>query len=89
METVVGLLTLAVVGLGIGAAAKFILPGDDPGGLVVTALIGLAGAVVGGGISSALGFGGFTGLNLGSIVAALIGAIVLLLAYRMVKGRSS
>ena len=89
METVVGLLALAVVGLGVGALAKFILPGDDPGGLVVTALIGLAGAVVGGFISSALGFGGFTGLNVGSIVAALVGAVLLLLGYRMFKGASS
>lgn len=85
METFVGLLVLALTGLVVGAVAKFIMPGDDPGGIVVTALIGLAGAFVGGFLSSMLGFGGFTGLNLASFVSALVGALILLGAYRMIK----
>jgi len=86
METIVGLLALAVVGLVIGALAKFIMPGDDPGGLVVTSLIGIAGAVVGGWISSMLGFGGFGGVNLPSLLSALGGSLLLLFGYRQIKG---
>jgi uncharacterized membrane protein YeaQ/YmgE (transglycosylase-associated protein family) len=85
METFVGLLVLALTGLVIGAVAKFIMPGDDPGGIIVTSLIGLAGAVVGGFLSEVFGFGGFTGLNVGSFIAALVGALILLTAYRFIK----
>src|SRR5271166_1511096 len=82
MDMVVGILTLLVLGLIVGALAKFLMPGDDPGGIVVTSILGILGAVVGGWIASALEIGGITGLNWRSLVTALGGALLLLLAYR-------
>lgn len=80
-----GILSWIVLGLIAGALAKFIMPGDDPGGIIVTIVIGIVGAVVGGFIASALGFGAVTGFNFGSIAVAVLGAIVLLTGYRMMK----
>lgn len=80
-----GILALIVLGLIAGLIAKFVMPGDDPGGLIVTILIGIAGAFIGGFISSAIGFGDVTGINIKSIVIAAIGAFVLLFAVRMLK----
>jgi uncharacterized membrane protein YeaQ/YmgE (transglycosylase-associated protein family) len=84
-----GILTWIIVGLVAGAVAKLILPGDDPGGIIVTILIGIAGAIVGGLIASALDIGDVSGFNLGSLLIAIGGAILLLLIYRMVAGRRS
>lgn len=77
-----GILSWIVMGLIVGALAKWIMPGKDPGGLVVTGLLGIAGAFVGGFIGSLLGLGSFTGFNLGSIVLATGGALLLLWGYR-------
>jgi uncharacterized membrane protein YeaQ/YmgE (transglycosylase-associated protein family) len=74
-----------IFGLIAGAIAKLIMPGDDPGGFIVTILLGVAGALIGGFIGTALGFGEVTGFNFGSFVIAIIGAFVLLLIYRMIK----
>ncbi len=63
------------------------MPGNDPGGFIITILLGIAGALVGGFIASALGFGGVNGLNIWSIVIAILGAILLLFIYRLVIGR--
>jgi uncharacterized membrane protein YeaQ/YmgE (transglycosylase-associated protein family) len=82
-----GIIAWIVLGLIAGAIAKFLMPGRDPGGIFVTIIIGIVGAVIGGFIGSALGVGDVTGLNLWSIVLAVIGAMVLLLVYRMVAGR--
>lgn len=79
-----GILSWIILGLIVGALAKLIIPGRDPGGIIVTILIGILGAFIGGAISSFLGFGTFTGFNLRSIIIALVGAIVLLLLYREV-----
>jgi uncharacterized membrane protein YeaQ/YmgE (transglycosylase-associated protein family) len=78
-----------IVGLIAGVLAKFLLPGDDPGGLIVTILIGIAGAVVGGFLIRAIGLGGGggTGQWIASIIAGIIGAVILLLIYRMVASR--
>ena len=84
-----GILTWIIVGLVAGAVAKLVLPGDDPGGIIVTTLIGIAGAIVGGLIASALDIGGVSGFNIGSLLIAIAGAILLLLIYRMVVGRRS
>jgi uncharacterized membrane protein YeaQ/YmgE (transglycosylase-associated protein family) len=84
-----GILSWIILGLIAGALAKFILPGDDPGGLILTIILGIVGAIVGGLIASALGLGGITGLNIGSILIAILGAIILLLLYRLVVGRST
>ncbi|HRV94879.1 MAG TPA: GlsB/YeaQ/YmgE family stress response membrane protein [Anaerolineae bacterium] len=76
-----------VVGFIIGALAKFVMPGRDPGGCLVTSLIGIAGAFVGGFLSSLLGFGGFTGFNFISIIFGIVGAVILLLLYRLAVKR--
>lgn len=81
-----GILSWLIFGLIAGWLAKFIMPGADPGGWIVTILLGVAGAVVGGFIGTMLGFGDVTGFNLGSLVLAVVGAIVLLFLYRMMKG---
>jgi uncharacterized membrane protein YeaQ/YmgE (transglycosylase-associated protein family) len=84
-----GIIAWIVLGLIAGGLAKLIMPGRDPGGIIVTMLIGIAGAIVGGFIFSLFGGGGVSGINLGSIIVAVIGALVLLAIYRMISGRSS
>ena len=80
-----GIFSWIVMGLIVGALAKFIMPGKDPGGLIVTSLLGIAGAFFGGFLGSKLGFGPVTGFNMGSILLATGGAIILLILYRMIK----
>ncbi len=80
-----GILSWIVMGLIVGVVAKFIMPGKDPGGFIVTILLGIAGAFVGGYIGSFLGLGEVTGFNLGSLLLAVGGAVVLLILYRVVK----
>jgi uncharacterized membrane protein YeaQ/YmgE (transglycosylase-associated protein family) len=67
-----------------GALAKWIMPGDDPGGIFVTILIGIAGGFLGGFIGTQLGIGAVTGFNIMSLLLAIGGAIILLLAYRLI-----
>ena len=83
-----GILSWIVLGLVVGLIAKWIHPGKDPGGLLVTMGIGIAGAFLGGWLSSVLGIGpgGVTGFDLVSLISAMIGAVVLLFAYRRFKG---
>jgi uncharacterized membrane protein YeaQ/YmgE (transglycosylase-associated protein family) len=71
-----------------GFIAKLIIPGDDPGGFILTAVIGIVGGVIGGFVGNLLGFGGVDGLNIGSIVLAVVGAAILLVGYRMVKKKA-
>ena len=80
-----GILAWILIGLLVGVLAKWLMPGDDPGGVIVTILIGIAGAFVGGAISSALGLGSFTGFNLWSILVAVLGAMLLLFLYRKLR----
>lgn len=85
-----GLLTWIVVGLLAGLLAEFVLGGGvgvGPRRLVLIAALGIAGAIVGGFISTALGYGDVTGLNLRSILIAAGGAILVILAFRMFVGR--
>jgi uncharacterized membrane protein YeaQ/YmgE (transglycosylase-associated protein family) len=74
-------------GLIVGIVAKFLTPGRDPGGFIVTILIGIVGALVGGFLGRAMGLY-HEGDPVG-FVMAVVGAIVLLLLYRMVAGRSA
>jgi uncharacterized membrane protein YeaQ/YmgE (transglycosylase-associated protein family) len=74
-----------VLGLIAGIIAKMLMPGRDPGGFIITAILGIIGALVGGFISTRLGFGDVTGFNLPSIIIAVLGAMLLLFIYRMVK----
>ena len=78
-------LWLAIIGLVIGVIAKFMTPGRDPGGCIVTMLIGLVGSVLGAAIASALGMTSESGFTW--FLMSVIGAIVLLLIYRLVIGR--
>ena len=81
-----GILSWIILGLIVGVLAKWIMPGDDPGGIIITILIGIVGALIGGFLSSALGFGGVSGINLGSVIIATLGALILLFGYRRIKG---
>ena len=81
-----GILAFIVVGLIAGLLAKLVMPGDDPGGLIVTTLIGIAGAFVGGLVVQFLGGGGVTGINIWSILVATLGAVILLAIYRLFAG---
>ena len=78
---VIGILLLAVIGLVIGAVAKLLMPGRDPGGWFVTILLGVAGSWVGGLLSSLLGLKSVAA----ELIAAVLGAMLLLVVYRMVK----
>ena len=84
-----GIISWIVVGLIAGLLAKLLLPGDDPGGLIITTLVGMAGAVVGGVLIGVLGGAGATGFNIWSILVATLGAVVLLLVYRLITGGRS
>jgi len=85
-----GILGWILLGLIAGAIAKAIMPGDDPGGIIVTILIGIAGAVVGGYIASALNVGDVDSFfDIGTWVIAIAGALLLLALYRMIAGRRS
>jgi len=82
------LLAWIVLGLIAGLVAKALVPGRDPGGCIVTVLIGIAGALIGGWLSTLLGFGGLAGgLDLRNLIIAVLGAIVLLVLFRLVAGR--
>ncbi len=78
-----------VVGLIAGVLAKWVMPGDDPGGIILTIIIGIVGAVIGGYILRFLGLGagGGTGAWIGTIIAGFIGAVILLAIYRLVANR--
>ena len=77
-----GILSWLLFGLIAGALAKWLMPGKDPGGLFVTILIGIAGAMVGGFLASLIGIGGVSGFNFGSMIIAVAGALLLLWLYR-------
>jgi uncharacterized membrane protein YeaQ/YmgE (transglycosylase-associated protein family) len=71
-----------------GGIAKLIMPGRDPGGFIVTVLLGIAGALVGGFIGRTLwGSSGATSWSIGSFLLAIAGAVLLLAIYRMIVGR--
>ena len=79
-----------IFGLIAGALAKWILPGDDPGGIILTIVLGIVGALVGGFIVGILSHQNYTShFNIGSMIVAIIGAIVVLLIYRMVASRAT
>ena len=80
-----GFIGWIVVGLIAGVLAKLIMPGKDPGGFIVTILIGIAGGLVGGFIGSSLGIGGNS--NVVNVLIATAGAILLLVIYRLFRRR--
>jgi uncharacterized membrane protein YeaQ/YmgE (transglycosylase-associated protein family) len=82
-----GIISWIVFGLIAGLIAKFLMPGRDPGGFIITILLGVVGAVIGGFIANALGIGGVTGFDLHSFFVAVVGALVLLIGYRFIRSR--
>ncbi len=83
-----GILGWIVLGLIAGAIAKLIMPGDDPGGILVTMLLGIVGAVIGGFLGSRIfGIGLQTFWNLQTWIVAIIGSLILLILYRLIAGR--
>jgi uncharacterized membrane protein YeaQ/YmgE (transglycosylase-associated protein family) len=75
-----GILGWIVFGLIVGALAKLVMPGNDPGGIIVTILLGIAGALVGGFIGRALGW--YTPGEPAGFIMATLGAVLLLFIYR-------
>ena len=80
-----GFISWMILGLIAGALAKLIMPGKDGGGFFITMGLGIAGGVVGGMIGSLIGLGSVTGINLGSIFTATVGAFLILFVYKRVK----
>ena len=84
-----GILAWIVLGLAAGLIAKFLMPGPDPGGIIVTILIGIAGALVGGWLGRTLLGVGTTSFSWAGLLTAVVGAMVLLFLYRLVAGGGS
>jgi uncharacterized membrane protein YeaQ/YmgE (transglycosylase-associated protein family) len=84
-EVMMGFLVWIILGLVVGVIAKLIMPGKDPGGFIITIILGIAGAFVGGFIASKIGFGTVTGFDIRSLLIAVGGAVLLLVIYRVVK----
>jgi uncharacterized membrane protein YeaQ/YmgE (transglycosylase-associated protein family) len=83
-----GFVSWVIVGALAGLLAKWIMPGSGPGGFLVTVLLGMAGASIGGFMVGMLGGTGATGFNIWSILVATFGAMVLLFAYGLITRRS-
>jgi uncharacterized membrane protein YeaQ/YmgE (transglycosylase-associated protein family) len=85
-----GIIAFVILGLIAGAIAKALLPGDDPGGFIVTAIIGIVGALLGGFLASAI----FNAhpldefFDISTWLTAIVGSIVLLVIYRLVTGNT-
>ena len=82
-----GLLSWIILGLVVGILAKWIMPGKDPGGLILTTLLGVAGAFIGGYLGSLAGLGSVSGFNVRSLLLAVGGAVLVLFAYRIMTKR--
>lgn len=80
------LLWMCLIGLVAGALAKWIMPGKDPGGILVTMLLGIAGSIVGGYLGRAVGL--YQAGQGAGLIMSVVGAIILLAAYRLIKRRS-
>ena len=80
-----GFFTWIILGLIAGVLAKWLMPGKDGGGMIVTILLGIAGAFVVGWFAALLGFGSADGFNIPSIITATLGALLLLFVYRQVQ----
>ncbi len=76
-----------IIGLIVGAIAKLLMPGKDPGGFIITILLGIAGAFLAGFIGHALHW--YREGEVAGFIASIIGAIILLIIYRMIKGRTA
>jgi len=77
---------MLLIGLIVGAVAKLLMPGDDPGGIIVTMLLGIAGSILAGFLGRAIGW--YSAGEPAGFIASVIGAIILLAIYRAVIGRT-
>ncbi|MDJ0805486.1 MAG: GlsB/YeaQ/YmgE family stress response membrane protein [Gammaproteobacteria bacterium] len=84
-----GIFSWIILGLIAGVLAKWIMPGKDDLGFIITILLGIAGAFVGGFLGSLVGLGSTDELSIGSILTATMGALLLLFLYRQFKQKSS
>jgi uncharacterized membrane protein YeaQ/YmgE (transglycosylase-associated protein family) len=82
-----GVISWIIFGLIAGTVARLVHPGRDPGGCLVTIALGIGGAFVGGYIGTRLGWGEVTGFDLRSLGLAVLGALVLLIAFRLLFGK--
>ena len=80
---------MIIVGLIAGILAKIAMPGPDPGGVILTIVIGVVGALIGGYVIELLGGPRITGINLSSILVATLGSIILLAIYRLITRRAA
>jgi len=83
--SLMGLLSWIFMGLIAGVLARLVLPGRDAAGLLLTIVVGIVGALLGGFLATKLGFGGLSGFDLRSVVIATLGAILLLLLARLLR----
>lgn len=82
-----GLFSWILFGLIAGAVAKMLMPGKDPSGCLVTVAIGVVGALLGGFVATLLNFGGISGFDWRSLAVAILGSMLLLALWRLIKGR--
>ncbi|MBP1665411.1 MAG: putative transglycosylase associated protein YeaQ [Bacteroidetes bacterium] len=80
-----GIISWIVMGLIVGLLARFVMPGKDPRGPIITILLGIGGALLGGYLGTLLGLGSVTGFDLKSILIATGGAVLILILYRAVR----
>ncbi|HEY0914784.1 MAG TPA: GlsB/YeaQ/YmgE family stress response membrane protein [Solimonas sp.] len=80
-----GILSWIVLGLIAGVLAKWLLPGKDPGGFIITILLGVGGAFVGGWVGTQLGIASFNGFTIQGVLVATLGAVLLLVIYRLLR----
>ncbi len=82
-----GIISWIILGLLAGMLAKWLMPGKDGGGFIITTILGVAGAFVGGFVGSLIGLGTTGGLSIGSIATATAGAFIILFIYNKVKAK--
>jgi uncharacterized membrane protein YeaQ/YmgE (transglycosylase-associated protein family) len=87
MEEAMHILWALIIGLVIGAIAKFIVPGKDPGGIIVTSMIGMAGSLLATFLGQALGW--YDRGQAAGFIASLVGAVLLLSVYHMFRRRTA
>jgi uncharacterized membrane protein YeaQ/YmgE (transglycosylase-associated protein family) len=76
-----GIFSWIILGLIAGALAKWLMPGDQGGGWIITMVLGIAGAFVGGWLGTLVGIGSVTGINVVSILVSVVGAVIVLFLY--------
>jgi uncharacterized membrane protein YeaQ/YmgE (transglycosylase-associated protein family) len=82
-----GFIWTLIIGLVAGALAKFFMPGPDPGGIIITMLLGVAGAFLATWLGQTIGW--YDAGEGAGLIGAVVGAVIILIAYRMLKRRSA